>query len=101
MRMPADNLVSNWAYMVMASLAWTLKAWFALLLPQDGRWKQKHNRQKQWVLRMEFKRFRQAFIQLPCQIVRTGRKIIYRLLGWNGWLGVFFRGFWRLRYSPG
>jgi len=101
MRMPVDNLVSNWAYMVMASLAWTLKAWFALLLPQDGRWKQKHNRQKQWVLRMEFKRFRQAFIQLPCQIVRTGRKIIYRLLGWNGWLGVFFRGFWRLRYSPG
>jgi hypothetical protein len=33
LRMPVDNLVSNWAYMVMASLAWTLKAWFALLLP--------------------------------------------------------------------
>jgi len=28
LRMPVDNLVSNWAYMVMASLAWTLKAWF-------------------------------------------------------------------------
>jgi hypothetical protein len=26
MRMPVDNLVSNWAYMVMASLAWNLKA---------------------------------------------------------------------------
>ena len=24
---PVDNLVSNWAYMVMASLAWSLKAW--------------------------------------------------------------------------
>ena len=24
---PVDNLLSNWAYMVMASLAWTLKAW--------------------------------------------------------------------------
>src|SRR5207249_2670709 len=34
MRMPVDTLVSNWAYMVMASLAWTLKAWFALLLPE-------------------------------------------------------------------
>ena len=101
MRMPVDNLVSNWAYMVMASLAWTLKAWFALLLPEDGRWKQKHKRQKQSVLKMEFKRFRNAFIQLPCQIVRTGRKIVYRLLSWNGWLRVFFRGFWALRYSYG
>jgi hypothetical protein len=101
MRMPVDNLVSNWAYMVMASLAWTLKAWFALLLPEDERWKQKHKRQKQSVLKMEFKRFRNAFIQLPCQIVRTGRKIVYRLLSWNGWLRVFFRGFWALRYSYG
>jgi len=101
LRMPVDNLVSNWAYMVMASLAWTLKAWFALLLTEKGRWKEKHKRQKQAVLKMEFKKFRNAFIQLPCQIVRTGRKIVYRLLSWNSWLGVFFRGFWALRYSPG
>ena len=101
MRMPVDNLVSNWAYMVMASLAWTLKAWFALLLPEKGRWKEKYKRQKQAVLKMEFKRFRNAFIQLPCQIVRTGRRIIYRLLSWNRWLIVFFRGFWALRYSYG
>ncbi|MGH9671390.1 MAG: IS1380 family transposase, partial [Terriglobales bacterium] len=33
LRMPVGTLVSNWAYMVMASLAWTLKAWFALVLP--------------------------------------------------------------------
>ncbi|MFQ5835912.1 MAG: IS1380 family transposase [bacterium] len=101
MRMPVDNLVSNWAYMVMASLAWTLKAWFALLLPEDGRWKEKHKRQKQAVLKMEFKRFRQVFIQLPCQIVRTGRKVVYRLLCWNRWLPILFRGFWALRYSYG
>ena len=30
MRMPVDDLLSNWAYMVMASLAWNLKAWFGL-----------------------------------------------------------------------
>ena len=101
MRMPVDNLVSNWAYMVMASLAWTLKAWFALLLPENGRWKEKHKRQKQAVLKMEFKKFRNAFIQLPCQIVRTGRKIVYRVLSWNHWIGVFFRGFWALHYSYG
>jgi hypothetical protein len=42
MQMPVDNLLSNWAYMVMASLAWTLKAWFALSLPEKGRWKSKY-----------------------------------------------------------
>ena len=98
MRMPVDNLVSNWAYMVVASLAWTLKAWFALLLPEKGRWSEKYKSQKQSVLKMKFKKFRNAFIQLPCQIVRTGRKIVYRLLSWNRWLVVFFRGLRVLRY---
>ena len=98
MRMPVDNLVSNWAYMVMASLVWTLKAWFALLVPAAGRWKQKHKAEKESVLRMEFKKFRNAFIQVPCQIVRTGRKILYRILSWNHWLGVFFRGLTALRH---
>ena len=34
--LPVDSLVSNWAYMVMASLAWTLKVWSALWLPEGG-----------------------------------------------------------------
>ncbi len=65
MRMPVDNLLSNWAYMVMASLAWTLKAWFALLLGENGRWSVKYKSEKQAVLKMEFKKFRNSFIQLP------------------------------------
>jgi hypothetical protein len=92
MRMPVDNLVSNWAYMVMASLAWTLKAWFALLLPEDGRWSQKHREQKRQVLHMEFKRFVNGFMRVPCQIVRMGRRIVYRLLSWNPWQEVLLRG---------
>lgn len=91
MRVPVDGLVSNWAYMVMASLAWNLKAWYALLLPTQGRWHEKHTCEKRKVLRMEFKKFRNFFILLPCQIVKTGRKLVYRLLGWNEYLGVFFR----------
>ena len=98
MLMPVDNLVSNWAYMVMASLAWTLKAWFALLLPEKGRWQQKYKSEKQAVLKMEFKKFRNAFIQLPCQIIRPARKIVFRLLSWNRWLAVFFRGLRMLRF---
>ncbi|MFQ5474158.1 MAG: IS1380 family transposase, partial [Dehalococcoidia bacterium] len=54
---PVDHLVSNWAYMVMASLAWTLKAWFALMLPERGRWKEKYASEKKAVLRMEFRTF--------------------------------------------
>ena len=91
MRMPVDNLVSNWAYMVMASLAWNLKAWYALLLPTKGRWHKKHKSQKRKVLRMEFKKFRNFFIMLPCQIVKTSRRLVYRLLGWNEYFDIFFR----------
>jgi hypothetical protein len=88
---PVDNLMSNWAYMVMASLAWTLKAWFALLLPEKGRWQKKHRAEKRSVLHMEFRTFLNAFVQIPAQIIRQGRKIIYRLLSWNRWQEVFFR----------
>ena len=97
LQVPVDNLVSNWAYMVMASLAWTLKAWFALLLPERGRWKQKHGKEKATVLRMGFKRFVNAFVRVPCQVVRSGRRLVYRLLAWNPWQHVFLRGVDALR----
>jgi hypothetical protein len=92
MQMPVDNLVSNWAYMVMASLAWTLKAWFALSLPETGRWAEKYKSEKSTVLRMEFKKFLNTFMRVPCQIIRCGRRIVYRLLSWNPWQHVFLRG---------
>ncbi len=88
---PLDNLLSNGAYMVMASLAWSLKAWSALLLPEEGRWQEKHREEKMKLLRMEFSTFRQAMMNIPAQIVRTGRKIIYRLLAWTPWQHVFIR----------
>ncbi len=37
MRMPVDDLLSNWAYMVMTALAWNLKAWYGLLMPNRQR----------------------------------------------------------------
>jgi Transposase DDE domain group 1 len=88
---PVDNLVSNWAYMVMASLAWSLKAWAALLTPETPRHAAKHRAEKQTLLRMEFRTFRAAIIEMPCQIVRSSRRLVYRLLSWNPWQGVFLR----------
>jgi hypothetical protein len=99
-RMPVDTLLSNWAYMVMTALAWTLKAWFALLLPATGRWASRYAADKAAVLRMEFKAFRHAFMQIPVQLVRTRRRLIFRLLAWNPWQAVFLRGFDHLR-APG
>jgi hypothetical protein len=88
---PVDDLVSNWAYMVMASLAWSLKAWSALLVPVSPRHEAKHVAEKRTLLRMEFATYCAAFIQMPCQIVRGGRQLIYRMLSWNPWQGVFLR----------
>lgn len=88
---PVDNLLSNWAYMVMGSLAWSLKAWTALLLPEEGRWQEKHRAEKQKLLRMEFSTFRHAMLQLPAQVLSAGRRIVCRLLAWNPWQPVFFR----------
>jgi hypothetical protein len=88
---PVDDLVSNWAYMVMASLAWTLKAWSALMVPVSPRHAAKHMAEKRTLLRMEFATFCAALIQMPCQIVRSGGRLIYRLLSWNAWQGVFLR----------
>jgi hypothetical protein len=91
MAMPVDDLVSNGAYMVMASLAWSLKAWAALLLPERGRWAEKHRAEKRCLLRMEFSTFCVALIQVPCQIVRTAGRVVYRLLAWNPWQSAFLR----------
>ena len=88
---PLDSLLSNWAYMVMGSLAWSLKAWAALTLPEKGRWQDRHREDKRKLLRMDFSTFRQAMMNIPVQILTAGRRIVYRFLAWNPWQHVFFR----------
>lgn len=107
--MPTGDLTSNEAYMLMASLAWTLKAWLALLLPEPGgggggespqtlgRWGEQYTLQKRAVLKMEFKTFLNGFMRLPCQLIRAGRRVVFRLLNWNPWQSVLLRGVDALR----
>ena len=74
--MPAsDSLLSNWALMVIASLAWDLKAWYGLLLS--------YRPLGLSIVRMEFKRFLNTFMRIPCLIIKTGRRIYYRLVGYS------------------
>jgi hypothetical protein len=89
---PLDNLYSNGAYMVITSLAWNLKAWLALSLPaKPGRWQPKHLKEKSTLLKMEFRTFVNRMMLCPCQIVKSGRKLIYRLLNYSPHLKIFFR----------
>lgn len=97
LRAPVDTLVSNWAFMVMTALAWSLKAWFALLLPTTGRWRDRYQEEQQSLLRMEFRTFLNAVIRIPAQIVKTGRRIVFRLMAYNRWLPALFRGVEGLR----
>ena len=61
-------------------------------MPAGGLRKQRYRQDKQTVLKMEFKRFVNAFVRVPCQVLRTGRRLVYRLLAWNPWQAVFLRG---------
>ena len=110
---PVDNLLSNNAYMLITSLAWNLKAWLALMLPgtcdpppaepktaepKTGSPKTaKRPEPKRQLLMMEFRTFVNALVRLPAQIVRTGRRLVVRLLGWNEWQPVLLRLAARLR----
>jgi hypothetical protein len=95
---PVDNLESNWAYMVMTALAWNLKAWFALWPTEGpGRHIERHQKEKQTILGMEFKTFINAFLRLPCQLASAGRRLVYRVLGWNPWQWTFFRTLAQMR----
>ncbi len=82
LKMPTGELVSNWAYMVIASLAWTLKSWMGLLMP--------HKATGYKIIRMEFRRFLALFINIPAQVLRKGRQIWYRLIGFMRNAPAFF-----------
>ena len=88
---PVDNLESNWAYMVIASLAWSLKAWFALRLPVTGRWRDRHLADRDRVLTMEFRTFLQSLMLVPVQVLQSGRWLVHRILAWRPDLHLFLR----------
>ena len=82
LRLPVPDLLSNWACRVRAAWAWNRKSWHGLLLP---------NRERGLELaRAEFRKFLNAVMWIACQMVRTARRVIYRVLGYNSWRADFF-----------
>ena len=91
MRMPSDSLLSNWTWLVIASLAWNLKAWLSITLPRG-----KETRE---LRRMEFRRFLNSVMLVPCQVVKSSRRLVLRILTWSPWAHVLLDGmaFYRQR----
>jgi hypothetical protein len=88
---PVNTLESNWAYMVIASLAWSIKAWFAMMLPVHGRWRERHEGERDRLLFMDFQTFVQHIVLIPVQLVRTARRLVLRVLAWRPSLPLIFR----------
>ncbi len=74
MRMPTKSFLGNWAYLVIGCLAWNLKAWLALSVPKKLR---------PYIARCDFRTFYHDIILVPAQILRSGRRMIFRLLGFR------------------
>jgi hypothetical protein len=82
LRVPLYDLVSNWAYMVCATLAWNLKSWFALM--------HHRKRDRRETIGMEFRRFIHNFILIPTMVARRARSIRLRIIGWQPTLDRLF-----------
>jgi hypothetical protein len=48
-----------------------------LQLPVSPRWREKHEAEKEAVVRMDFRTFVPRFIMAPARILRSGRRTIY------------------------
>ncbi len=82
LRVPLYDLVSNWAHMVIAALAWNLKAWFAMMMHRKA---DRHE-----YIRMEFRRFLNSVILIPAMVMRRARGITVRLIGYTPSLDRLF-----------
>jgi hypothetical protein len=87
LRVPLYDLVSNWAYMVIAALAWNIMSWFAMMLQRKA--------DRREYCRMEFRRFLHDMILIPCRVSRRARSIVIRLIGYRPTLDRLFSA-WRL-----
>lgn len=85
---PLDSLESNWAYMLIASLAWTLKLWSGMMVRVKGNPGQRkvRKRLRDRVIKMEFSTFLTSLIQIPAQVIRSSRQLKLRILTYR--LGV-------------
>jgi len=86
LRVPLYDLVSNWAYMVIAALAWNIKSWYAMMLHLKA--------DRRAYIAMEMRRFIAHLIVIPAIVTRRARTITIRLIGYQPSLDRLFSA-WR------
>jgi len=91
LRAPFKTLDSNWAYMVMTALAWSFKAWFAMMMPVESKTKVQDRAMRIRLLTMEFRTFLNSFMMIPCLVIRTARQVQLRLLTTTKWTGLLLK----------
>jgi hypothetical protein len=91
LRSPLNTLNANWAFMVISALALNIKVWVGLTLPVEPEHRIEQTEERRRIIRMDFSTFLSAFMMVPAQIIRSGRRIRYRLLAWNQWQHAFMR----------
>jgi hypothetical protein len=89
LRAPVNTLTANGAWMVLGALAWSVKVWLGLVQPGTA--------YGQRLLKWEFKAFLSEVMLLPCQVVRAGGRLLYRVLQWNLWVEMLCAVSERLR----
>jgi hypothetical protein len=67
---------------VIASLAWTLKAWMGLVQARES--------DRDGLLGMKFKRFVHRLMLVPCQVVRGARRVTMRALAYTFGVRLLF-----------
>jgi hypothetical protein len=86
LRAPMKDLNSNWAYMVITSLAWTYKTWIGLAFqgaPKTSKPDIMAIRQR--LISMEFRYFLNHVVRIPAQVVRKGKRLVVRFLQSTIW----------------
>ena len=92
LRAPVGDLHSNWAYMLIAALAWNIKSWYATMM---------HRKQdRSAFIRMEFKRFLDTVIRIPAMVLVRARAIVVRLVAYTVNADRFFSAWATTERTP-
>ena len=99
--LPMNTFESNWVWMVCTTLAWSVKAWYALFLNiqekktvSDNKiifWPEKSKKAttSELILKMEFKKFLNNFIRLRSKMLISVKKVYYQIVDYNEYLFSF------------
>ena len=78
LNMPTKEFYANQAYMMICAMAWNMKSYIGMLCPDKSLGEK--------IISMEFRKFKLYFINIQTQIIKQGRYIVYRLLGFNQYI---------------